>query len=92
MSATAPARGSVPAAAGDDSEAAYLRRLKSLRSIPRMLRPMQELSLDPRAGFICSMVDGTTSIEDIIDMSGAPRLDVLRILDDLVAQGGAAVD
>lgn len=74
------------------AEAAYLRRLGSLGAVPRLVRPMQDLELDQRSGFVCSFIDGASSIEDIVDVSGVPKLEVLRILDDLVAQGGVSVD
>lgn len=44
------------------------------------------LSLDHRAGFLLSMVDGTSTIEEILDISGMPRLDALRILFTLLEQ------
>jgi hypothetical protein len=78
--------------AASRAEAAYLRRLGSLRAIPRLVRPMQDLELDQRSGFVCSFIDGASSIEDIIDVSGVPKLEVLRILDDLVAQGGISTE
>ena len=53
---------------------------------------MQDLELDQRSGFVCSFIDGASSIEDIVDVSGVPKLEVLRILDDLVAQGGVSLD
>jgi hypothetical protein len=80
------------ATAGNRAEAAYLRRLGSMQSIPRMVRPMQDLELDQRSGFVCSFIDGASTIEDIIDVSSVPKLEVLRILDDLVAQGGVSVE
>lgn len=94
--AVAPPKPTVPPAsrgtAGNRAEAAYLRRLGSMAAVPRMVRPMQELELDQRSGFVCSFVDGASSIEDIVDVSGVPKLEVLRILDDLVAQGGVSVE
>jgi HD-GYP domain-containing protein (c-di-GMP phosphodiesterase class II) len=78
--------------AASRAEGAYLRRLGSLAAIPRLVRPMQDLVLDQRSGFVCSFIDGASSIEDIIDVSGVPKLEVLRILDDLVAQGGISVE
>jgi hypothetical protein len=38
------------------------------------------LSLDHRAGFLLSMIDGTCSIDEILDISGMARLDAMRIL------------
>lgn len=80
------------ATAGSRAEGAYLRRLGSMQAIPRMVRAMQDLELDQRSGFVCSFIDGVSSIEDIVDVSGVPKLEVLRILDDLVAQGGVSVE
>jgi hypothetical protein len=80
------------ATAANRAEGAYLRRLGSIQAIPRLVRPMQDLDLDQRSGVVCSFVDGASTIEDIIDVSGVPKLEVLRILDDLVAQGGVSVE
>ena len=44
------------------------------------------LSLDHRAGFILSCVDGYSSIEEILDVSGMPQIDALRILHELLVQ------
>jgi hypothetical protein len=38
------------------------------------------LSLDHKSGFLLSLVDGNCSIEELLDVSGMPRLDALRIL------------
>ncbi len=42
------------------------------------------LSMDHRAGFLLSLVDGHSNIEDIIDISGMPRFDALRIIVELL--------
>jgi hypothetical protein len=44
------------------------------------------LSIDHRAGFVLSLVDGVSSLEMILDVSGMPPLDALRILFELVQQ------
>jgi hypothetical protein len=44
------------------------------------------LSIDHRAGFVLSLVDGVSSLEMILDVSGMPYLDALRILYELVQQ------
>jgi hypothetical protein len=44
------------------------------------------LSIDHRAGFVLSLVDGVSSLEMILDVSGMPSLDALRILYELVQQ------
>lgn len=47
---------------------------------------MRWLSLDHRAGFVLSLVDGVSSLEMILDVSGMATLDALRILYELVQQ------
>jgi hypothetical protein len=46
------------------------------------------LGLDHRAGFLLSLVDGTTTVEEIVDMSGMPKHEALRLLAELL-DGGA---
>ncbi|HVR20869.1 MAG TPA: hypothetical protein VMS65_14260 [Polyangiaceae bacterium] len=66
-----------------------LARLGSLSQAVRVAVPNDQirwLSLDHRAGFLLSLVDGNSTIEEILDISGMPRLDALRILDGLLDQ------
>jgi hypothetical protein len=44
-------------------------------------------AIDHRARFLLSLVDGSSSLETIVDGCGMPRLDALRILHDLFAEG-----
>ena len=44
------------------------------------------LSIDHRAGFVLSLVDGESILEMILDVSGMRELDALRILFELVQQ------
>lgn len=44
---------------------------------------VQWLSLDHRAGFLLSLVDGQSTVDEILDISGMTRLDALKILNDL---------
>ena len=67
----------------------YLARLGSLAQAVRVAVPNDQirwLSLDHRAGFLLSLVDGHSTIEEILDISGMPRLDALRILYGLLDQ------
>ena len=41
-------------------------------------------NFDHRAGFFLSQVDGNTSYEDLIDISGMGREDAIKILSKLV--------
>ncbi len=45
------------------------------------------LNLNHRAGFILSQIDGSVSYEDLVALSGMPRLDTVRILAELITQG-----
>lgn len=67
----------------------YTARLGPLSGIPKLAIPVVELqwlSLDHRTGFLLSCVDGQSTIEEILDVSGMPTLDALRILFTLLQQ------
>ncbi len=69
--------------------AIYTGRLGSLDQVPVMMIPHAELrwlALDHRAGFVLSLVDGTSSIDEIIDVSTMAQLEVLRTLYNLLSQ------
>ncbi len=67
----------------------YAARLGALDQVVAVAIPADQirwLSLDHRAGFLLSLVDGMCTIEDILDVSGMSRLDALRIMFTLVQQ------
>jgi hypothetical protein len=67
----------------------YSARIGPLDRVPVVVVPrtqMRWLSMDHRAGFVLSLVDGSSTIDMILDVSGMPRLDALRILHELVQQ------
>ena len=67
----------------------YSARIGPLERVPVVVVPraqMRWLSMDHRAGFVLSLVDGSSTIDMILDVSGMPRLDTLRILHELVQQ------
>jgi hypothetical protein len=67
----------------------YYARLGPLDRVPMISVPHEQLrwmSIDQRAGFVLHHIDGMSSLDMIIDASGMPTLDVLRILTDLVTQ------
>ena len=67
----------------------YTARIGPLDRVPIVVVPREQLrwlSIDHRAGFVLSLVDGVSSLEMVIDVSGMPLLDVLRILYELVQQ------
>lgn len=67
----------------------YMARLGSKARVPKLAIPTAELqwqSLDHRSGFLLSCIDGRLTIEEILDVSGMPSLDALRILYMLLQQ------
>jgi HD-GYP domain-containing protein (c-di-GMP phosphodiesterase class II) len=76
------------ATSAPESEAAYLDRLGGLEAIPELIRSdLGAASLDHRAGFLLTFVDGAAPLELLLDMTGLPRLDVLRVVAGLVEAG-----
>jgi hypothetical protein len=71
-------------------EAAALARIGSLQNVPVLAVSPDELqkrSLDHRAGFLLSQLDGQSSIEDLLDVVGMPRAEAFRILAQLIEAG-----
>ena len=67
----------------------YAARLGPVDRVPMVIVPraqMRWLSMDHRAGFVLSLIDGSSSVEMILDVSGMPKLDAYRILHELVQQ------
>jgi hypothetical protein len=67
----------------------YAARLGPMDQVPSVVVPADQitwLSLDHRAGFLLSLVDGVSNIEEILDVSGMSRLDALRIMYTLAQQ------
>ena len=64
-------------------------KIGSVDRVPRVMVSNEQiiwLGLDHRAGFVLSQIDGTVSFDDLIALSGMPRLDTLRILADLLSK------
>lgn len=71
-------------------EQLFSSRLGPLTRVPRVAVPEHEirwLGLDHRAGFLLSRVDGHHTIEEVLDISGMPRLEALKTLSELVGAG-----
>jgi hypothetical protein len=72
----------------------YLARLGgALARVPYLAvgpRGLVAMSLDFRAGFLLSRVDGRTAVSTIVEASGLPELDSLRILSELVLESTIA--
>ena len=43
--------------------------------------------LDPRAAFLLSRIDGCMTVDDLLDVSGMPRLEAMRVLALLIRHG-----
>ncbi|MFO0755435.1 MAG: hypothetical protein U0359_03030 [Byssovorax sp.] len=68
----------------------YLARLGGRRRIPRVVMDMDEiryLGLDHRAGFLLANIDGTMTVDEVLDISGMAEFDALKILDDFRDRG-----
>lgn len=67
----------------------YISRLGGVGRVPQVAvsdEQLRWLSLDHRAGFLLSLVDGHSSFEEVLDMSGMPSVDALRLLLELLQQ------
>src|SRR5690606_12995846 len=65
----------------------YAARLGPLSQTVTVAVPNDEirwLSLDRRAGFLLSLIDGSLTLEEILDISGMSRLDALRLMFSLL--------
>lgn len=70
-------------------EQMYAARLGRLDRVPVVVVPREQLrwlSIDHKAGFLLSHIDGLSSLEMILDVSGMPRLHAMRILCELAQQ------
>ncbi|NUP05613.1 MAG: hypothetical protein HOW73_06090 [Polyangiaceae bacterium] len=73
----------------------YLEKLGSGDQVLRVILGPQEIqlmSLDHRAGFLISLIDGVATVDEILDMSGMPQLDALRLLFEMREQGVVGID
>lgn len=87
--ATDPAAQRYADASREKLEQFYASRLGSTQNIVQVAvreSDVRWLGLDHRAGFLLSRVDGHLSIEEVIDLSGMPRLEALKLLAELLDQ------
>ena len=67
----------------------YASRIAGLDRTPRVIMGEDQvrwLSLDHRAGFLLSMIDGVSTVDDLLDVCGMKRLDAMRLLCSLLDQ------
>jgi hypothetical protein len=80
-----------PVRVDDFGEAALAIAEKAVRaSAPKIVSTRQELGaapLDHRDAFVLSLIDGTTSVQALIDLAGMPEQDFNAILERLVRLG-----
>lgn len=65
----------------------YESKIGDFERVPKVTISDEEiiwLNLNHRAGFILSQIDGMVTFEDLVSLSGMPRLDTVRILADLI--------
>ena len=64
--------------------------LGDLDRMPHLAKPLHELANAPisqRAAFLLSRIDGTLTIDELLDVSGMPRLEAYRHLCQLYLRG-----
>jgi hypothetical protein len=73
----------------------YRDRLGELQVVPRLLVAASEVksfNLAPDAGFMLSLVDGSTNFEQLVSLSGMAAFDAFRNLSSLLDAGILGVD
>ncbi len=73
----------------------YAARLGPLDQVAVVAVPAEQLrwlTLDHRSGFLLSHVDGVSTLEEILDISGMPHLEAMRIICDLIQQKVIALE
>ncbi len=68
-------------------EAEYLRNIGSFEQVPRLAVSAVEicgLSLDNRTGFLLSRIDGVSTLQTILHISGMSNVEALRSIDVLL--------
>jgi tetratricopeptide (TPR) repeat protein len=74
----------------DQTMTVFQNFLGDLSRQPQLARPLHELAsapISPRAAFLLSRIDGMLSIDEILDVSGMPRLEAYRHLCQLFLRG-----
>lgn len=89
--ATDPGHGEAQALARDITGRLAMLRIFSLEPMDRVprqnLAAAAEVGLSPRSMFVLSMADGSSTLEDLVDLSGMPRSDATEILSELIQKG-----
>lgn len=70
-------------------------KLGDLKAVPTVMLAYEDiiwLNIDHRAGFVLARIDGISSFEEIVDLSGMERLATYRILLQLLEAGAIAIN
>jgi hypothetical protein len=65
----------------------YLGDLDRQPQLAKSLQELQSAPINPRAAFLLSRIDGTLTIDELLDVSGMPRLEAYRHLCQLYLRG-----
>jgi hypothetical protein len=65
----------------------YLGDLERQPQLAKALQDLQNAPISPRAAFLLSRIDGTLTIDELLDVSGMPRLEAFRHLCQLYLRG-----
>jgi tetratricopeptide (TPR) repeat protein len=65
----------------------YLGDLERMPQLARPLHELQDAPINPRAAFLLSRIDGTLTIDELLDVSGMPRLEAYRHICQLYLRG-----
>jgi hypothetical protein len=74
----------------DEQIAIFHARLSPLSRTPTLAREMSKLGSlveDPKTAYVLGFVDGLLPLETIVEVTGLPELDTLRVLDRMITQG-----
>jgi hypothetical protein len=66
---------------------AYLGDLERMPHLAKALHELGNAPIGPRAAFLLSRIDGTITIDELLDVSGMPRLEAYRHLCQLYLRG-----
>lgn len=65
----------------------YIGDLERMPQLARPLHELQDAPISPRAAFLLSRIDGTLTIDELLDVSGMPRIEAYRHLCQLYLRG-----
>lgn len=78
-----------------DRETAESDQVPPLEAIPRRemaLEDIAEKDFDHRFGFILSLVDGTVTVEDVLELSSMSRSETMSVLSDMIEQAVLTIE